>query len=84
MKNLHHKEVRTHIAPSVQLTKREREFLTYCAKDLTYSEIADLMGIGIRTADYYRDSLFAKLNLNTRVGLTLYAIRIGLVSIQDI
>ncbi len=66
------------------LTRREKEFLEWCTKDLTYSEISVKMGVGIRTIDYYRDSLFAKLDLNTRIGLTLYAIRIGLVSVHDL
>ncbi len=45
---------------------------------MTYKEIADKMNLSPRTIDGYRDSLFEKLNLKSRVGLVLYAIRNGL------
>lgn len=34
-----------------------------------------------RTMDGYRDTLFEKLNLKTRVGLVMYAIKNGIVQI---
>ena len=36
---------------------------------------------GARTIDGYRDALFEKLNVKTRVGLVLYAIKNGIVSL---
>ena len=35
-----------------------------------------------RTVDVYRDTLMAKLGIRTRVGLALYAINTGLVSLD--
>jgi DNA-binding CsgD family transcriptional regulator len=35
-----------------------------------------------RTIDGYRDGLFEKLNIKTRVGLVMYAIRNGIVTIN--
>jgi len=58
-----------------KLSERELEFLKFACSELTYKEIADKMNKGIRTVDGYRDSLFEKLNVKTRVGLVLYAIK---------
>lgn len=63
------------------LNEREIEFLKMVCTELTYKEIADQMYLSPRTIDGYRDSLFEKLNVKTRVGLVLYAIRNGVVSI---
>jgi two-component system invasion response regulator UvrY len=37
------------------------------------------MFLSERTIDGYRDSIFKKLNVTTRVGMALYAVRNGLV-----
>jgi two-component system invasion response regulator UvrY len=39
------------------------------------------MCLSPRTIDGYRDALFEKLNVRTRVGLVMYAIRNGIVVI---
>ncbi|HXB08709.1 MAG TPA: response regulator transcription factor [Puia sp.] len=61
------------------LNEREIEFLKLSCTEFTYKEIADRMGVSPRTVDGYRDTLFEKLPVKTRVGLVLYAIRSGLV-----
>ena len=53
----------------VQLSDREMEFLKLVCSELTYKEIADKMFLSPRTIDGYRDALFEKLNVKTRVGL---------------
>jgi len=63
----------------IHLNEREIEFLKLSCTELTYKEIADRMGVSPRTVDGYRDMLFEKLPVKTRVGLVLYAIRSGLV-----
>lgn len=65
-----------------QLSERETAFLKYTCTELTYKEIADKMYVSPRTVDGYRDSLFEKLNVKTRVGLAMYAIKKGLVEIS--
>ena len=57
------------------VNSREMEFLSHCCEDCNYSEIAKKMGVSPRTVDGYRDSLFDKLQIKTRVGLAVYAIR---------
>lgn len=65
----------------VPLNERETTFLKYTCTELTYKEIADKMFVSPRTIDGYRDALFEKLKLKTRVGLVMYAIKNGIVNI---
>ena len=48
---------------------------------MTYKEIAALMFLSERTIDGYRESLFQKLNVQSRVGMALEAIRRDLVKL---
>lgn len=63
----------------VSLTEKEKEFLQWVCSELTYKDIAAKMFVSPRTVDDYRNSLFEKLKVKTRVGLVLYAIRHGMV-----
>ena len=65
-----------------KLNERETDFLKYACTEMIYKEIADKMFVSPRTIDGYRDALFEKLNVKTRVGLVLYAIRNGVVSVN--
>lgn len=65
--------------PVVTLQGREEEFLRLACTELTYKEIADQMCLSPRTIDGYRDALFEKLGLRSRVGLVLFAIRNSIV-----
>ncbi|HVY76123.1 MAG TPA: response regulator transcription factor [Puia sp.] len=67
---------------SVSLTENEIIFLKHVTTEMTYKEIAMKMKISPRTIDNYRDSLFLKLNVKSRVGLALYAIRSGIVTMS--
>ena len=44
---------------------------------MSYKEIAEKMCCSPRTVENYRDSLFTKLGLKSRVGLAVYAIKHG-------
>jgi DNA-binding NarL/FixJ family response regulator len=63
------------------ISDREKLFLQYAATELTYKEIGEKMFCSPRTVESYRDALFERLNLKTRVGLVVYAIRNKLISI---
>lgn len=67
---------------SVELSENELQFLKYCCSELTYKEIADLMKISHRTIDGYRDQLFLKLNIKSRTGLVLYALKTGIATLD--
>lgn len=63
------------------LTEREREVLTHIAQDYTNQEIANLLGISVKTVERHRENIMGKLNLHTRTELVKYAIRKGLVKL---
>jgi len=64
------------------LNERELEFMKLVCTEWTYKEIADRMYLSPRTIDGYRDALFEKLNVRTRVGLAMYAVRSGIVPLD--
>lgn len=64
----------------ILLSEREVDFLKYACTEMTYKEIAEKMSVSARTIDGYRDALFEKLDVKTRVGLVMYAIKNGIVS----
>jgi two-component system, NarL family, invasion response regulator UvrY len=66
---------------SVILTDNEINFLKLASSEMTYKEIAQQLFISPRTVDNYRDQLFEKLNIKSRVGLAMYAIRNGIVNL---
>ncbi|WP_276132708.1 response regulator transcription factor [Polluticoccus soli] len=65
----------------LSLTDKEETFLGYCCTELTYRDIAERMNVSPRTVDGYRDILFAKLDVKSRTGLAMYAIKSGLVTL---
>lgn len=62
---------------SIHITDREKEFLQYTVTEMGYKEIAEKMFCSPRTVESYRDSLFEKLGLKTRVGLAVYTMKNG-------
>jgi DNA-binding NarL/FixJ family response regulator len=64
--------------PDIIISEREKEFLRHACTELTYKQIGEKMFCSARTVESYRDSLFEKLGLKTRVGLALYAVKAGL------
>lgn len=61
----------------INITEREKEFLQYSITEMSYKEIAEKMFCSPRTVESYRDALFEKLGLKTRVGLAVYAMKNG-------
>ena len=65
----------------IVLNEKEKEFLRWTCSELSYKEIAGKMFVSPRTVDDYRQSLFNKLDVHSRVGLVMYAIKNGIVEI---
>ena len=63
------------------LTENELIFLKWICTEKTYKQIADEMCLSPRTIDTYRDNLFKKLDVKTRVGLAIFSIKNGIVTI---
>lgn len=66
----------------VALTGRELEVLTLLAEGFSNKGIAAKLGVSVRTAETHREHLSHKLNILTVAGLTKYAIRHRLTSLQ--
>lgn len=67
----------------VQLSYTDREFLIHCCTDFPYKKIAELMSVSPRTIDGYRDKLFKKLKVKSRVGLAVYATKSGILNLSQ-
>ncbi|UKN01085.1 response regulator transcription factor [Paracrocinitomix mangrovi] len=65
-----------------KLTERELDFLNLACSEDTYEQIADKMCLSVKTIDGYRASIFEKLDVKSRVGMVIYAIKNGLVDLN--
>jgi DNA-binding NarL/FixJ family response regulator len=63
------------------LSGRELEFLNLACSELTYKQVADEMNLSPKTIDGYRESLFNKLRVRSRVGLVLFAVKNNMVKV---
>jgi two-component system invasion response regulator UvrY len=80
--NLFHKSTDSHhLVENAMLTDKEIEFLRLASTDLTYKEIAAELKLTPRAVDGYRDALFEKLDVKSRVGLAIYAVKNGIVTL---
>ncbi len=66
-----------------KLTPREREVLSLIAEGLTNPQIAPQLGISVKTVDRHRENIMRKLNLHSRVELVKFAIRRGLIDLDE-
>ncbi|GAB3540672.1 response regulator [Spirosoma fluminis] len=66
---------------SFNLNNREYDFLKMACSELTYNDIADRMCVSPRTVDGYREVVFQKMGVRTRVGMVIEAVRHGLVQL---
>jgi len=65
------------------LTPREREIVRLVALGFHNPEIAKQLSIGEVTVKTHINNVFHKLKIRDRVGLTLYALRLGLIGIHE-
>jgi DNA-binding NarL/FixJ family response regulator len=66
----------------VILKDREIEFLRQVCTEKTYKEIASEMFLSPKTIDGYREALFEKLRIKSRIGLAIYAIKNKLYKVE--
>lgn len=64
-----------------ELTPREMEFLNHACSELTYKQVAEEMHLSPKTVENYRESLFGKLQVKSRVGLVIFAIKEGIYKV---
>ena len=65
------------------LTTREREVLLLAAESSSTSEIAARLGISPRTVETHRENLMRKLGLQSQTDLIRYALRRGILPLED-
>ena len=68
---------------SSQLTNREREVLVQISEGLSNKEIANHLGVGVRTVETHRERIMRKLNIHSVAGLTKFAISKGLITLRE-
>ena len=71
--------------PSVleDLTPRELEVMALIADGMTNQEIAERLGISVKTVDRHRENIMRKLGVHSRIDLVKYAIREGLIDLDE-
>ncbi len=69
-------------AVDLDLSAREREVLVAIAEGLSNKEIADRLGVGVRTIESHREHIMAKLGIHTVAGLTRFAVAKGMVTLH--
>lgn len=69
--------------PYETLTNREREVLNLAAQGYNATEIAQKLSISGRTAETHRANLMRKLDLHTQTDLIRYALRRGIIALED-
>ncbi len=65
------------------LTPREREVLQLVAEGRPNKQIAKRLGIAVRTVEAHRASIMRKLNLEDQASLVRYAVRTGVVPVEE-
>jgi NarL family two-component system response regulator LiaR len=66
------------------LTQREVEVLALLAKGRANKEIAREMGLGPQTVKTHVSNILAKLDMRSRTQAALYALKIGLISYEEL
>lgn len=69
--------------PFSQLTSREREVLILIAEGQSNKEIANGLGIGVRTIETHRERIMRRLSIHSVAGLTKFAIANGLIPLEE-
>jgi DNA-binding NarL/FixJ family response regulator len=69
--------------PLERLTARQREILQLVAEGKTTQEIAELLNISVKTVETHRMQLMERLDIHDIAGLVRFAIRVGLISVDE-
>lgn len=65
---------------SIELTNRQRQILQLIAEGKQNKEIAEILGVSVKTVEFHRGRLSAKLGARTVADLTRFAIQEGLIA----
>jgi len=65
------------------VTPREREVLVKIAEGCSNKEIADVLGVGVRTIETHRERIMRKLDIHSIAGLTRFCVAKGLITLRE-
>ncbi|MBU0703431.1 MAG: response regulator transcription factor [Chloroflexi bacterium] len=65
------------------LTTRQRQVLTLIAEGISNQDIGSRLGISVRTVERHRENIMDRLNLHSRTDLVKYALRKGLIQLEE-
>jgi len=68
--------------PAQPLTPRQREILILIGEGCSTREIAQRLGLSVKTVETHRAQLMDRLDIHDLAGLVRYAVRVGLVSVD--
>jgi DNA-binding NarL/FixJ family response regulator len=68
--------------PYEKLTDREKQVLKLVAEGKSNKEVAELLGISVKTAMSHRERMMEKLQLHNRTELVRYALRVGVIRVE--
>jgi DNA-binding NarL/FixJ family response regulator len=66
------------------MTDRERQVLARIAMGLPNKLIAKELGLAVKTVEKHRSNLMRKLSLHNAAAITMYALKFGIVSVDDV
>lgn len=67
--------------PRAKLTPREREIVQLLAEGKSSREVAEALGLSVKTAETHRANIMRKLNLHSVSDLVMYAVRNNIVHV---
>ena len=70
-------------APAEKLTARQREILSLIAEGKSTKQVALQLNISVKTVESHRTQIMERLNIHDVAGLVRYAIKTGLVKIEQ-
>jgi DNA-binding NarL/FixJ family response regulator len=70
-------------AKLAELTPRQREVLTLISEGHSTKDIARILNISVKTVETHRAQLMERLDIHDVAGLVRYAIRTGMVKLED-
>lgn len=84
LENVTRSKLRPEVAVKDVLTAREREVVQLLAEGKSTREVAEVLGLSVKTAETHRSNVMRKLDLHSVSELVLYAVRNSLVELKPL
>lgn len=75
------KSAASHDNAWAKLTPRQREVLQLLAEGKSHKEVAAILNVSVKTAEYHKYALLEALGLKTNAELVQYAVRHGIITV---